>query len=84
MCLRDGIKQLFRQLKDSLDLIEQVKVAIEEKHAAFDRECGNIQREVIPSQSVSFLLWIKKNMIKLAKITPNFAGVLHNSSEYEQ
>ena len=54
-----------------MDLIDKLKVAIQEKHVTFDRECGKLEEEVTPTQSVLFLLWITRNAEKLAKVLFN-------------
>lgn len=52
----------------SVDLVQELKVAIEEKHNCFDRECGKIEAVCTPKQSVLFLMWVTKNVELLSKV----------------
>lgn len=65
---RRKIQMLLGQMKESLDLIKQLRVSIETKHATFDQEVGKIQKEATSQQIVQFLLWITRNANKLAEV----------------
>ena len=65
---RRKIQMLLGQMKESLDLIKQLRVSIETKHVTFDKEVGNIQKEATSQQIVQFLLWITRNANKLADV----------------
>jgi hypothetical protein len=68
------------QLKESLELIEQLKIAIDEKHSAFDIECGKIQSEVTPQQTVRFLLWISKSVDKIGNVSEYLVNCFYSFS----
>ncbi len=65
---RDNIIKLIGRLKESLKLIQTLKVAIDDKHKLFDNTCGLIERIGSPKQIVSFLLWITKNADQLSQV----------------
>ena len=68
MCIiikRERILGLLKQLKESLNLIENLKTAIEKKHDIYDGICGKCQESVTPKQTVLFQIWINKNAEKL-------------------
>lgn len=49
---RSEVLQLLFHLKESLSLINELKVSIKEKHETFDRECGKITTECSANQTV--------------------------------
>jgi hypothetical protein len=61
-------KHLSEQLKESVMLVADLKVAIEAKHHAFDTECGKIEAVCNPKQTVLFLMWVTKNAEALSKV----------------
>lgn len=70
---RDAVVKLLAQLKESLSLLDQLKVSIETKHMCYDGVCGRVQSAGTPKQAVRFLLWLAKNYKMLAKhIPPNY------------
>lgn len=69
---RSEALKLLLHLKETLNLIKQLKASIKEKHESFDRECGKIFAEASAEQSVQFILWITNNADKLAKVIPDF------------
>lgn len=77
---RSEVLQLLLHLKESLNLINQLKVSIKDKHETFDRECGKITTEASANQSVRFILWITNNADKLAKVIPDFNRIVPHVS----
>ena len=65
---RTKAKVLSEQLKEAVELVKELKVAIERKHSAFDTECGKIEAVCNPKQSVLFLMWVTKNVELLSKV----------------
>jgi hypothetical protein len=65
---RQIIRGLIQNLKESLNLIIELNEAIVSKHTAFDQECGRIEEACSPEQKIGFLVWIKHNEEKLAKV----------------
>jgi hypothetical protein len=61
-------QELTEKLKESLDLLKELKIAIENKHAAFDFECGKVESVTTPKQTVLFLMWVTKNAERLAQV----------------
>jgi hypothetical protein len=61
---------LLAQLKESLGLLDQLKVCIARKHDCYDGVCGRVQASCTPKQSVRFLLWLAKNYKQLAQHIP--------------
>lgn len=59
---------LSRQLKEAVELVKELKIAIETKHLAFDTECSKVEAVCTPKQSVLFLMWVTKNAEKLSKV----------------
>ncbi len=69
---RERIKYLLGQLKESLDLLQSLKIATEKKHECYDYVCGRVQDAAEPTQTVRFLMWITRNVDRLAKHIPGF------------
>jgi hypothetical protein len=65
---RGKIQDLLLHLKESLELVHELKAAIVAKHTTFDEECGKIADNSTTEQRVKFLLWIKNNEEALAKV----------------
>ena len=59
---------LLGQLKESLDLLKNLKSEIEKKHAVYDLVCGRIREECTAEQNVKFVLWVTKNAAELSKV----------------
>lgn len=77
---RSEVLGLLLHLKESLNLIKQLKGSIKDKHETFDRECGKITTEASANQSVRFILWITNNADKLAKVIPDFERIVPHVS----
>eukprot|EP00981_Chlorochromonas_danica_P001395 scaffold296_cov164-Ochromonas_danica.AAC.12 len=75
---REKISSLLNQLRDSLQLLQSLKVAIEKKHASFDAVCGRVQAAATPKQIVQFQMWITKNAEMLGKYIPGFSRTAHH------
>lgn len=70
--IRTKAKVLSEQLKEAVELVKELKVAIERKHSAFDTECGKIEAVCNPKQSVLFLMWVTKNVELLSKVSMRY------------
>jgi hypothetical protein len=77
---RSEALKLLLHLKESLNLIKELKTSIKDKHETFDRECGKITTEASANQSVRFILWITNNADKLAKVIPDFERIVPHVS----
>jgi hypothetical protein len=77
---RSEVMQLLLHLKESLSLINELKVSIKDKHETFDRECGKINSQASPNQIVRFILWITNNAEKLGKVIPDFERIVPHVS----
>lgn len=77
---RSEVLNLLLHLKESLNLINELKVSIKDKHETFDRECGKITTEASANQTVRFILWITNNADKLAKVIPDFERIVPHVS----
>jgi len=77
---RSEVLKLLLHLKESLNLIKELKVSIKDKHETFDRECGKITTEASANQTVRFILWITNNADKLAKVIPDFERIVPHVS----
>ena len=67
-CIRSKSKILADQLKESVELVKELRVAIEKKHTCFDHECGKIEAVCNPKQSVLFLMWVTRNVELLSRV----------------
>ena len=62
------------QLRESLDLLQVLKVNIEKKHGCYDSICGRVQGAATPKQVVKFLMWITNNAEALGKYIQGLGG----------
>ncbi len=69
---RQRIRQLISKLQESLNLIKQLRTAIEKKHMSLDSRCRAVQSAATPQQIAKFLMWVNRNHNALAKLIPNF------------
>ncbi len=67
---RDVVLRLLAQLKESLGLLQSLKIAIEHKHASYDGVIGRVQKAGSPKQTVLFLLWLAKSYPVFSKFIP--------------
>lgn len=75
---RERVSSLLNQLRECLQLLQTLKVAIEKKHASFDAVCGRVQAAATPKQIVQFQMWITKNAELLGKYIPGFTRAAHH------
>lgn len=73
MICREKITGLLHQLRECLELLKSLKVAVEKKHASYDAVCGRVQAAATPKQIVKFQMWITKNADLLGKYIPGFS-----------
>lgn len=74
---------LLAQLRECLDLLGQLKKAIEQKHECYDAICGRAQSAASPTQTVKFLMWINKHADDLAKFIPGFSRNTHHTPDVD-
>lgn len=74
---------LLGHLSESLELLQSLKIAIENKHASYDKVCGRVQDAANPKQTVKFLMWISKNSEALSKYIPGFNRSVHHTPNVE-
>ncbi len=60
------------RLKETIDALRELGVAIGAKHAAFDRAVGEIQSLLSLKQTVAFFKWFGDNSERLQKVVPDF------------
>lgn len=70
---RQTIKELIQKLKESLNLMKRLRIAISDKHQALDARLTAIRSIATSKQTVQFLFWIGKNSANLQKFIPNFS-----------
>jgi hypothetical protein len=74
---REKIAILLSQLQETLELLQGLKVHIEQKHATYDQICGRVQSAANPKQTVKFLMWITNNAEALGKYISGFRQSSH-------
>ena len=73
--------RLTKELEESLQLIDNLKINIDKKHSVFDKECGRIESAASSLQIAKFLLWIHTNSEKIQKVLPRSLPDRSDSNE---
>jgi hypothetical protein len=59
-------------LKETIDVMNDLGVAIGAKHAAFDGAVAEIQSKLSLKQTVAFFKWFGENSQRLLRVIPDF------------